>query len=74
MAVILDLSVITAVGEEVDILKDTYLESFYSNLKEVWTKAKENIEARKVKEDQVWVRTEGLQGKVNRTEPPWKGP
>lgn len=41
---------ITAVGEEVDILKDTYLESFHSNLKEVWTKAKENIEARKVKE------------------------
>lgn len=84
---------ITALDNPEDILKDTYLEVFHKNLKEIWSIAKRRIDQMKEREikrdndktkrrlvveykvdDQVWVRTEALHGKVNRMEPPWKGP
>lgn len=84
---------ITAIGNEVELMKDTYLEAFQKNLKEIWIRARQNIENMKIKEvnrdkqktnkrtiidykvdDEVWVRTEALRGKVNRMENPWTGP
>lgn len=38
---------ITAVGNDVDILRDTYLEKFDTNLKLIWAKAKVNIDNKK---------------------------
>lgn len=37
----------TAVGGDLNLTKDTYLDNFHTNLKIVWAKAKENIERKK---------------------------
>lgn len=41
---------ITAVEQQVDLFKDTYLYNFNNNLKDIWIKARENIEKKKEKE------------------------
>lgn len=38
---------ITSIHQEIEILKDTYLDQFHENLKIVWSKAKENIDKNK---------------------------
>lgn len=40
---------ITAIGQPVELIPDTYLDNFNTNLKQVWERARSNIENKKLK-------------------------